>query len=209
MTVEPSDFRKDSRGNLVHKSNIKTIDLLRDDLVNQMVAEALSASQILSALKTLTLTEINDFVEMSAGEYGVSLGGKKGNISLVSFTGDYKIIKAISEHIIFDERLMVAKELVDQCIADWSEGVNDNLRKLIDKAFQTNSQGKVSTGRILELRRLDITDPKWKQAMEAIADSIKVNDSTTYIRFYKRVGETDQYTQIPLDLASVPLLHKD
>jgi hypothetical protein len=39
--------------------------------------------------------------------------------------------------------------------------------------------------------------------MEAIADSIQVSGSTTYLRLYERVGETDQFESISLDLAKV------
>tara|TARA_B100001939_G_scaffold72990_1_gene61165 strand:- start:13668 stop:14312 length:645 start_codon:yes stop_codon:yes gene_type:complete len=202
MTQVPEGYMQDSKGNLVPEDKVKPIDKLRNDLVTSLIKQALGVADILAHFKSTSLSEISGFLDLSAAEYDAPYGGKKGNVTLTSFDGRYRVIRAVSEHIVFDERLQIAKALIDQCIERWSEGVNDNIRVLVDHAFQTNKEGRVSTARILGLRRLDITDPDWRRAMEAIADSIQVNDSTTYVRFYRRIGESDQYEQIPLDLAS-------
>ena len=55
----------------------------------------------------------------------------------------------------------------------------------------------------LALRRLDIRDEKWQKAMQAISESLQVVGSKEYIRFYERVGDSDQYQPISLDLATV------
>jgi hypothetical protein len=39
--------------------------------------------------------------------------------------------------------------------------------------------------------------------MTAIADSIQITGSQTYIRLYERVGQSDQWRAIPLDLAKL------
>ena len=41
--------------------------------------------------------------------------------------------------------------------------------------------------------------------MTAIGEAIQVVGSKAYVRVYKRIGDTDQYQQIPLDLAAVSL----
>ncbi|MDT4878980.1 hypothetical protein FQZ97_1146180 [compost metagenome] len=50
--------------------------------------------------------------------------------------------------------------------------------------------------------RLEIDDPEWKRAMEALKDSIQVNGKAVYIRVYKRVGD-DRYEPVNLGLAGV------
>ena len=37
--------------------------------------------------------------------------------------------------------------------------------------------------------------------MEAIGEAVQVVGSRSYIRVYERVGESDQYRAIPLDIA--------
>ncbi|WP_321392764.1 DUF3164 family protein [Emcibacter sp.] len=203
MNQIPEGYLKDSKGSLVPLKNIKQVDLLRNSLVKTLCEKAEDFSQELSKLKAEALAEMNAFVDLSAAEYSTSYGGQKGNLTLPSYCGKYKVMRAIADNITFDERLLVAKQLIDECITDWSADANDKIRILVQRAFQTNSQGHISTGRVLELRQLDIQDEKWQQAMQAIADSIHVQASTTYVRFYRRIGGTEQYEQIPLDIAKV------
>ena len=132
----------------------------------------------------------------------VHLGGNKGNITLYSFDGQYKIIRQIQDSIRFDERLQAAKILIDECIQSWSANSNDHLKVLILDAFQVDKEGKISTGRVLGLRRHNIDDPKWQDAMEAIAESINIVDSKSYVRFYER-DEDSKYQAISLDFANV------
>ncbi|ECZ4733075.1 DUF3164 family protein, partial [Salmonella enterica] len=53
------------------------------------------------------------------------------------------------------------------------------------------------------LRRLDITDERWLKAMDAIGEAVQVVGSRSYIRVYERVGDSDQYRPIALDIAGV------
>ena len=110
---------------------------------------------------------------------------------------------AIAEHMVFDERLQAAKHLIDECIIDWSQGSRDEIKVLVQSAFQTDKEGKINTGRVLALRRLDIRDEKWQKAMQAIGESLQVVGSKEYVRFYERIGNTDQYQPISLDVAAV------
>jgi hypothetical protein len=56
---------------------------------------------------------------------------------------------------------------------------------------------------VLGLRRLDIKDARWLKAMAAISEAVQVVGSKSYIRVYERIGDTDQYRAIPLDIAAV------
>jgi putative sulfate transport protein cysZ len=59
----------------------------------------------------------------------------------------------------------------------------------------------LNTSRILGLRRVEIQDSRWQNAMQAISESVQVVSSKAYVRLYERVGETDQYVPIALDVA--------
>jgi hypothetical protein len=203
QTQSQEGYLRDARGALIPVDTIKPIDLARDDLVHEIVAKARATAACLAEFKTGAFADIEAFIELSAEKYGAKLGGKKGNVSLVSFDGRYKVLRAVQETLAFDERLQAAKALIDECLIDWTQGARSEIRALIDNAFQVDKEGNISTGRILGLRRLDISDPKWKQAMEALSDSIQVQCSTSYIRVYERIGNTDKYRQIPLDVAGV------
>jgi len=199
----PEGYKLKHDGSLVPLTQIKELDLMRDELVGQIAATFISERAALSSLKQVVLGEIATFLDISAEQYNVKRGGKKGNVTLMSFDGRYKVAMQIAEYIIFDERLQVAKDLIDACIHDWSNGADDKILTLVNDAFQVDKQGNVSTARILGLRRLKIDDEQWQQAMLAIADSMSVSGSKTYVRVYERVGQEDKWQVISLDFSAL------
>lgn len=198
----PPGYWEDARGNLVPVAKVKDIDKARDKAVRSLIEGARKASAELAHFKALAMQQVELFLEFSAAEYGVELGGEKGNVTLVSFDGRYKVVRQIAENLAFDERLQVAKALIDECVHLWAKGANKNLQSLVSHAFQVDQEGKVSTGRVLSLRTLKIDDEKWRQAMDAIADSMKTVSSKSYIRFYERLPN-GAYQPIALDVAAL------
>ncbi len=198
----PEGFRQDSKGRLVPESSVKAIDIIRDDLVVDLVGQAKAEQERLKKLKAVVFAEIGAFVDLSLKRFEVQIGGNKGNITLYSFDGKYKIVRQIQDTLRFDERLQAAKILIDECIQSWSADSNDHIKTLIMDAFQVDKEGKISTARVLGLRRYDFDDEKWLQAMDAISESINIVDSKRYVRFYERDSE-GKYQAIPLDFANV------
>ncbi|MDI3325599.1 DUF3164 family protein [Pontibacterium granulatum] len=199
----PEGYMKDAKGRLVPIDTIDEIDLTRNDLVSELTGKAKQLQQQMRDFKLAVLGDIGAFVDLAAERYEIALGGKKGNVTLISFDGRLKIQRAIQEHITFDERLQAAKALIDNCIHRWSEGSALELKVLVDDAFQVDKEGQINTGRVLSLRRHKIDDEDWRKAMDAIADSIQVTGSKTYVRFYERVGQSERWEPIPLDLAAI------
>lgn len=202
-TTNTGNFRRNAKGHLVPVEQIKDIDRLRDDLVQEVIAKVNSLQAEMRRVKEDIATEVEAFLELSAREYDTNYGGKKGNVTLSSFDGQYRIVRAVADHLAFDERLQVAKELIDQCIHEWTAGSSSEVQALVEHAFQTDSAGKISTARVLGLRSLNIKNEKWQQAMQAIMDSIQVTGSKSYLRFYERQGEDGAYRQISLDVAAL------
>lgn len=200
--VVPEGYMQNAKGHLIPIDKVKPIDKLRDEVVKDMIAIAIKQRADMRAAKNRLFYSFSDFIELSAQEYEVMLGGKKGNTTLLSYDGKYKVQLAVSENIVFDERLQVAKSLIDECLTDWTKDSNDNIKAIINQAFQVDKQGKISTGRVLGLRSLDMNDAKWDRAMDAISDAIQVTDTKEYIRFYER-DEQGAYHQISLDFSNV------
>lgn len=196
-------FMEDAQGRQVPVSMIKKFDLKRHDLVCSIMQRAFAERERLGEFKQRVWEEIQSFVDESAKDSGAKkLGGKKGNITLTSFDGRYKLIVAVNDGILFNEKLQIAKQLIDECIGKWSKNARPELKVLVDDAFNVGKNGLVSTGKVLGLRRLNITDATWRRAMDAITESIQVVSSKTYMRFYERQDD-ESYKQIPLDVASL------
>lgn len=199
----PAGYWQDAKGCLIPESMIKPIDKERDRLVNELVGKARSVSNVLAKFKVEAFGDIAAFIDLSAEQYQAQLGGKKGNLTLYSFDGKYRIQRAIQDRIAFDERLQAARVLIDECLADWTEGASPELQAIVNQAFDTDKEGQINTARVLSLRRLDIKDERWLRAMNAIGEAVQVVGSKSYIRVYERIGETDQYQPISLDIAGV------
>lgn len=202
-TEIPAGYMKDASGRLVPTDLVSDIDKQRDELVQEIVSHAQETNRILGLFKNQTMGDIEAFIDLSAEKYGITMGGQKGNVTLMSFDGRLKIQRAISENLTFDERLQVAKKLVDKCIHKWTETAGSEVKALVEHAFQTDKQGNISTGRIFGLMKLDIKDDDWINAMAAIKDSIQVAGSKSYIRIYEREGNSDNYKPISLDIAAI------
>ncbi len=202
METTERQYMTDPQGRMVPIEMVKEIDLERDALVKEIVGEARRAAEVLKAFKHQAMGDVGAFVELSAEKYGAKLGGNKGNVTLTSYDGQYKIQRAIAEHVYFDERLQAAKALIDECIHAWSVDSRPEIKVLIDDAFQVDKQGNINTNRILSLRRLPIKDEKWGKAMEAIGDALQVGGSKAYLRIYERQAD-GSYRQINLDMAAI------
>ncbi|MGK8252736.1 DUF3164 family protein [Moraxella lacunata] len=202
QTPIPDGYRLNDKGHLIPLDKIKEIDKLRDETVINLVGQALSLQIQMRAVKEQFFAEFHNFVELSAQEYDTQIGGKKGNVSLMSFDGKYKVQIAIQDNLVFDERLQVAKSLIDECLREWTADSNDNIKAIIDNAFAVDKEGKINIRRVLSLRSLNITDDKWQKAMTAISDATQVISSKEYMRFYER-DEYGKYQQINLDFANL------
>jgi len=199
---QPLGYRRNASGHLVPEELVKDIDMARDELVKEIIGAAENMQSQLASMKKRAMEDVFSFTELSAEKYGIKLGGQKGNISLMSYDGKYKVTITVAKRLMFDERLVAAKALIDQCIHRWAEGAVNEIKALVEHAFQTDKEGKISTSRVMGLAQLKIEDPDWQQSMQALRDSMQVTGTTTYIRFYKRVGITERYEQITLDRAS-------
>lgn len=177
----PEGYMENAQGCLVPIANIRPIDLARNELVKEKM-EKIKALQ----------------AEMRA----VKLGGVKGNVQLLSFDGKYKLCRDYGQLLTFDEGLQAAKELIDGCLRRWCKDSRPELRAVVEQAFKVDKKGRINTGAVLGLRRIEIDDPDWKEAMRAITESLQVLDSRVYVRAYER-DSSGAYQPISLDFASV------
>jgi hypothetical protein len=199
----PDGYMLNASGHMVPRDQVREQDLLRDQVARDLAQAAIELSKSLSVFKRKALGDIADLVTIAGDRYGVALGGKKGNVSVSTYDGAYRIQRAVAERITFTEELEAAKALINACIERWSQGANPHIRVLVDRAFRTDSKGQIKMAAVLDLLRLEIEDDEWKRAMLAIRDSIQAIGTAVYVRVYERIGASDQYRPIPLDLAGV------
>ena len=201
--IIPIGFVRNANGHLVPEDQVREQDKLRDQVARELSAEAKALHLALQNFKKKSLSDIADLISIAGERYGVQMGGKKGNVTIASYDGQFKVQRSYADRLTFTEEMEVAKVMVYDCIRAWSKGADGHLLAIVDRTFSPNRNGQIKTTDVLDLLRLEIDDDNWKLAMQAVKDSIMVSGSAVYVRVYERIGDSDNYKAIPLDLAAV------
>lgn len=200
--IDGKSYWINADGGLIPDAAVKAADKLQDELVRKVVDAALPLSALVAKFRADTFDEVDQFVALLEQEYGARRGGSKGNLTLISFDGTLKVTVQVSDNIVFGPELQVAKNLVDECLREWSAGSRTEIQAIINRAFDVDSQGRINRGDLLGLLRLEIEDARWKEAMAAIKDSIRVVGSKRYVRLYQRAGAEAPWQAITIDVAA-------
>ena len=198
----PEGYMENVQGYLIPVSQIRPVDLARDELVKEKMDKIKALQAEMRAVKSSLLSDVDAFVQLYGERYGVRLGGVKGNVQLLSFDGKYKLCRDYGQLLTFDEGLQAAKELIDGCLRRWCADSRPELRAVVEQVFKVDKKGRINTGAVLGLRRIEIDDPDWQEAMRAITESLQVLDSRVYVRAYER-DASGAYIPISLDFANV------
>lgn len=201
--VEGNKYMTDVKGSLVPVELVKDQDKLEDDTVRRVIAFAHDLSAQVARFHGHCFEDIGALEALIAEKYDAKLGGRKGNMTLMSYDGTMKIQVQVADHIDFGSELQTAKSLIDECLIEWSADSRPEIRALITSAFNTDREGQVNRADIFMLLRMKINDERWQKAMEAIRDAMRVVGSKTYIRFYQRENGAAKWQAITIDMAKV------
>lgn len=202
IDVAGTPYLCDAKGSLVPIATIKAADLLMDETVRGILNNAKRVSAEIAAFKAATFTSVGELQALLAQNYGATVGGKKGNITLVSFDGCQKVQVQVADLMEFGPELQAAKVLIDECLTEWAADSGVQLRALVNRVFQVDKEGKINRAELFMLLRTEIQDERWQRAMEAIRDSIRIIGSKLYIRFYDRPAPDATWRSVTIDMAS-------
>ncbi len=202
IDVAGTPYLRDAKGNLVPLAAVKPADLLMDETVREIVDAARTMSAAIAAFKAQSFEKVAALQGLLAQEYDAQLGGKKGNITLLTFDGCEKVQVAVADLIEFGPELQAAKALIDECLAEWAADSRIELQSLVNRVFAVDKEGQINRAELFMLQRVEITDERWKRAMDAIRDSIRVVGARTYMRFYERPSPDGAWRGVTIDMAS-------
>lgn len=203
-TTIPTGYLQDSKGRLVPETMVKDHEKLEDQTVRKIIQYATDLSAQIGRFKGHTFEDVATFLDVLSEKYGQKKRGLdgKGNVSLSSYDGTQRVQVRINDCLDFGPGLQVAKSLVDDCLRKWSADARPELQALVTEAFKTDKTGQVSREAVFSLLRVEIEDPDWQSAMDALRESIRVVGSKTYIRLQVRPDATANWSTITIDLAS-------
>ena len=202
IEMNGKSYMADTRGALVPIEQVRPLDKLMDETVRKVFGYAAPLSAELARFKSHTFDDVDALMALAAQEYGATLGGRKGNITLTTYDGLRKVQVAIADHVDFGPELQIAKALVDECLNEWTSEARSEIRSIITRAFSVDKEGKINRTELLSLLRLDIEDERWQRAMDALRDSMRVIGSKRYVRFYQRQTPDGVWEPVTLDVAA-------
>lgn len=200
--IDGTPYWINADGGLIPDAAVKSIDKLQDELVRKIVGFALPLSAQVARFRQHSFDDVDGFVALLEQEYQSRRGGAKGNLTFTSYDGLLKVVVQVAEHIVFGPELQVAKGIVDECLREWSADSRTEIRAIINRAFDVDSQGRINRNDLLSLLRLDIADERWQRAMQAIRDSFRVIGSKRYIRLYRRPNAQATWQSITIDVSA-------
>ncbi|WP_339696119.1 DUF3164 family protein [Celeribacter baekdonensis] len=199
--INGKSYMADAKGSLVPVEMIKPETKIEDQTVRKIIGYASDLSDQVARFKGHTFEDLSTLEGLLAEKYGRTKGGSKGNKTFMSHDGLFKVLIQVADHIDFGPQLQIAKELVDECLNEWSAESRPEIRAIVTRAFNTDKAGQINRSEVFMLLRLEIEDARWKQAMTAIRDAMRVVGSKTYVRCYQRDTYDGPWRAITIDLA--------
>ena len=91
---------------------------------------------------------------------------------------------------------------MEECLLRWGADSRPEIRAIVADAFNVDQQDKVNRNALLRLKKLDITDERWLEAMRAINDAETPDGTKSYLRFHVRDNPKGAWRLISLDAAT-------
>lgn len=89
--INGEKYMTNAQGHLVPLARVDEVDKLRDETVMELVGRARELSGNLKNEKSRMLDDIAAFISLSGEKYGAKIGGEKGNVTLTSYDGRFKV----------------------------------------------------------------------------------------------------------------------
>lgn len=203
VDVAGKPYMADAKGALVPVETIKPQDKLEDETVRKIMGFALGISGQIDRFKAHTMADLDALDAVLEQEHGfIRRGNKgKGNRRYLTLDGLMKVEVTVADYVDFGPQLQIAKGLIDECLNEWAADSRPEIRAIITRAFNTDKAGQVNRSEIFMLLRLAIEDARWKRAMDAIRDAMRVVGSKSYVRFAMRDAPDAAWLTISVNLA--------
>lgn len=212
MVLNEHNAWRDKEGNYKHIDLVPVDKQLEDELVMKLVSDAKAINGTLAQFKASAFEQCYGFIDLLRQKYGLNRLEKSesGSVTLRAYDGTAEVQIQVAKLIVFDAKLKLAKEKLDEYFTEKTEDSDPEIKTLILRAFEVRN-GKVDSKQILSLKSYPITHPKWREAMAMIDDATEIAGTKSYIRFKERKdGLIDgDMVAIPLDLAAIEILKKD
>lgn len=195
-------YMGDGKGGLRAIENVAPMKLLQDEMVRREFGFARALAEQIGRFKGHVYENLGSFDALMAQEYGLKIGGPKGNRTYSTVDGLYRVEVRIQDRLAFGPELQIAKALFDECLNERAADADPLIRSIVTNAFDTDKEGKINRGNVFILLNTKDGDPRWVRGQEAIRDAMHVIGSKSYLRFSFREAYDASWQTLTIDLAS-------
>lgn len=201
IEVQGKPYMADGTGKLTAVESIPTMKKLRDEMVRREFGFAFAIADQLSRFRGHVMTNLGQFDALMAQEYGLTIGGEKGNRTYTTFDGLMRIEVRCQDRIAYGPEMIIAKQLFDECLNEWAADTRAELRSIVTNAFDTDREGQINRSNVYMLLNTESDDARWKSGQQAIRDAMYAIGSKEYVRFSTRPDQKSRWTTVSIDLA--------
>ena len=196
-------YWEDCNGILTPVKNIKEEDKARDKAVERAVNKALKLHDLIVKFKAEMEEIVKNYLESVAEKYDSEW---QGNTILINFAQDMKVAVRVQKYIDFNEKINVAKTLINECLMAWSADSNPALATLVNQAFETDKKGQINREFIFKLTHFKMNAKthmeEWNKAIALLNESMYIKKTKDYMNYYRRI-DGEKWELITLDYAAV------
>lgn len=189
----------DALGAQIPLKYVSAYDKARDRVTRRILARFEKARTALEAVVAESIQDLDELAKLKE-----SLGAK-GNFSARSFDALIQVSIRQQYNIRLDERVVKARELMMEYIESVLNRVDSvdvsALRLLVQEAFRSNSQGYLSTGRVLALMRMEVASEKWREAKMILQEALRPEKGKQYLICERRESTQGEFKAVRLDIA--------
>ncbi|ETD85728.1 DUF3164 family protein [Rhodobacter capsulatus] len=197
-----NQYMADGKGGLRAVENIPPMKKLQDEQVRKIFGFAHALAAQIARFKGHVYEDLGSLDALMMQEYGLKVGGPKGNRTYATFDGLMKIEVRIQDRIVYGPEMQVAKALFDKVLNERAAGADPLIRSIITSAFDTDKEGQINRANVFVLLNVKDEDPDFKRGQDAIRDAMYVIGSKSYLRFQFRDAYDAPWQTLTIDLAS-------
>lgn len=195
-------YMADGKGGLRALENIPPMKKLQDEQVRKIFGFAFALAAQIARFKGHVYEDLGSLDALMMQEYGLKVGGPKGNRTYSTFDGLMKIEVRIQDRIAFGPEMQIAKALFDEVLIERAAGADPLIRSIVTNAFDTDKEGQINRANVFILLNTRDSEPRWSKGQEAIRDAMHVIGARSYLRFQYRDAHDAAWQSLTIDLAS-------
>lgn len=174
---------------------------LRDDSITSMVSYAIQLNESLKGFKKSSFEVIETLYKMLQ-EHSNRHAQGKGNVTLDTADGQFRVVFKRSDNTRFDERATQAEaHILDFLTSEYPEG--SNTSKLI-RSLLERKKGQLDKNLVLKLigMKNDFDNEHWKMGIDLLQESIVPDETRFYAEYFYR-SDDGEWLPIVLNFAKL------